>query len=311
MTAIEAVSAYLPPETVSIDDIGERIGQTPRQLRLYKRFHGLSEVRYSPERSLAGLLVSAVSGMEALAGREHQVRYLIHARTLQNVSPYPVNPLHEVRRALGLEHASAFTVTEHACASGLLAVDLVGRLLRADGDREALGVVLAGEKAFTRLAQHIPDTTYMGEGVAAVLVRAGGAGGDNLLSYASRTHGEFAAGLWMDSELTGSFQKIYEETLAEVVMEAVSEAGIDLCQLRIILPHNVNKYSWKRLCKRIGYPASQAFLDNVHQIGHCFCADSFINYRSAVDCGSIEPGDYYLMAAVGLGATFSAMVFQH
>ncbi|WP_304452951.1 3-oxoacyl-[acyl-carrier-protein] synthase III C-terminal domain-containing protein [Nocardiopsis sp. YSL2] len=311
MTALEAVSAYLPPDAVPIDDIGARIGQTPRQLRLYKRFHGLSEVRYGPEQSLADLMVSAASGLTDLSGREHRVRYLVHARTLQTVAPYPANPLHEARRRLGLEHASAFTLTEHACASGLLAVDLIGRLLRADGDPDALGLLITGEKAFTPLVQHIPDTTYMGEGGAAVLLRAGDGGGDTLRSYVSRTRGEFAAGLWMDPESSSRFQEVYETTLAEVIAQALEEAGTGLEELRLILPHNVNRHSWRRLCKRMGYPAEQAFLDNVSWVGHCFCADPFINYRSAVDSGFLRSGDYYLMAAVGLGATFSAMVFQH
>ncbi|GAA0975112.1 3-oxoacyl-[acyl-carrier-protein] synthase III C-terminal domain-containing protein [Nocardiopsis tropica] len=311
MTAIEAVSTYLPPGAVMIDDIGEGIGQTPRQLRLYKRFHGLSEVRRAPDQTLAELLSAAAGKMTALQGREHQVRYLVHARTLQTVAPYPANPLHETRRLLGLEHAEAFTVTEHACASGLLAVDLVGRLLRAEDDPEALGLVLTGEKTFTRLAQFIPDTTYMGEGTAAVLLRAGGTGGDTLRSYVSRTHGEFSAGLWMEPEFAGRFQGVYEETLAEVIARALAEAGITQAELRLVLPHNVNRHSWRRLGKRIGYPAERMFLENVPVTGHCFCADSFINYRSAVDRGLLNPGDHYLMAAVGLGATFSAMVFQH
>jgi len=46
--------------------------------------------------------------------------------------PYPLNPLHDVCRALGLEHAVAFTVTHQSCASGLLAIEVAGRLLAGD-----------------------------------------------------------------------------------------------------------------------------------------------------------------------------------
>lgn len=311
MTAIEAVSVYLPDQVATIEELGGRIGHTPRQIRMYRRFYGLAEVRHAPEESLAELLAAAAGKMTALTGREQRVRYIVHARTLQSVSPYPHNPLHDARRMLGLEHAAAFTLTEHACASGLLAVDLVGRLLRASGDPEALGLVFAGEKTFTRLARYIPDTTYMGEGVAAVLVQARDTGGDVVRGYASRTRGEFAAGLWMEAELAGRFGEIYEETLAEVILQAAEQAGIAVTDLRLILPHNVNRHSWRRLCRRIGLPAERAYLDNVPVTGHCFGADSFINLASAGSLGMLHPGDLYLMAAVGLGATFSAMVFQH
>jgi 3-oxoacyl-[acyl-carrier-protein] synthase III len=311
MTAIEAVSVYLPDQAVSIEEIGERIGQTPRQVRVYRRFYGLAEVRVAPEESLAELLAAAAGKMTALKGREQRVRHIAHARTLQTVSPYPRNPLHEARHMLGLEHAAAFTLTEHACAGGLLAVDLVGRLLRGSGDPEALGLVFAGEKTFTRLARYIPDTTYMGEGMAAVLVQPRDTGGDVLRSYASQTRGEFAAGLWMGPESSARFQEVYQETLAETMIEAVTRAGITLEDVRLILPHNVNRHSWRQLCRRIDVPLERVFLDNIPVTGHCFGADSFINFASAEELGMLRPGDHYLMAAVGLGATFSAMVFQH
>jgi 3-oxoacyl-[acyl-carrier-protein] synthase-3 len=53
------------------------------------------------------------------------------------------------------------------------------------------------------------------------------------------------------------------------------------------------------------------YLDNLADLGHCFGADAFLNYRSASDAGRLKPGDHYVMTAVGLGATFSAMVFEH
>ena len=60
----------------------------------------------------------------------------------------------------------------------------------------------------------------------------------------------------------------------------------------------------------LGIPLARVFLDNVPVTGHCFAADPFINYVSARDAGRLRPGDLYLMASVGLGATFSAMVLR-
>jgi 3-oxoacyl-[acyl-carrier-protein] synthase-3 len=44
-----------------------------------------------------------------------------------------------------------------------------------------------------------------------------------------------------------------------------------------------------------------------------FCADAFVNYQTACARDLLRPGDHYLVAAAGagLGATFSAMVFEH
>jgi len=52
---------------------------------------------------------------------------------------------------------------------------------------------------------------------------------------------------------------------------------------------------------------------NISVNGHVYCADMFINYRTACDRGLLRPGGKYLAAAVGAGggATFAAMVFEH
>jgi 3-oxoacyl-[acyl-carrier-protein] synthase-3 len=77
------------------------------------------------------------------------------------------------------------------------------------------------------------------------------------------------------------------------------------------LPHNVNLVSWQRLGRQIGIPVDRILLDNVPVTGHAFCADAFINYQTAARRGLLRPGDRYVIAAAGLGATFSAMVFEH
>src|SRR5712692_3318373 len=133
MTALDAVSVYVPSTRVSVESLAGSLGLTDMQVKLFRRFHGLREVSRDPDASLYGLLMSAAAGLDALRGQEHRVRYVLYARTMPVVAPYPDNPLHEVCRALGLEHAIAFTVTHQSCASGLLAIDMAGRLLAADG----------------------------------------------------------------------------------------------------------------------------------------------------------------------------------
>jgi 3-oxoacyl-[acyl-carrier-protein] synthase-3 len=276
---------------------------------MFKRFHGLAEVRWDPDASLLDLLLAAASRLEALRGREHLVRYVLYARAFGVVVPYPLNPLHEACRRLGLGHAVALTLTHQSCATSLLAIDVAGRLLAADDDPDALVLVLAGEKAFTRDSQLLPETSIFGEGAAACLIRRSGPR-DRLLAYATNLRGEF------DDELAAAatfFQREYHTSLGDVILAALKEAGVDLDRIGLILPHNVNVVSWQRMCRRIGFPVDRVLLDNIPVMGHVFCADAFINYQTACERGRLRPGDTYLIAAAGagLGATFSAMVFEH
>ncbi len=309
MTALVAVSAYLPAKRVSIVDLSARLQLTSTQVKVFQRFHGLSEV-CRDEGTVHDLLTRTIRTLTALRGNEHLVKYVLHARGMPAVVPYPMNPLHDVCRQVGLGHAQAFTVTHHACATSLLAIDIAGRLLAADGDPDAMALVLAGEKTFTRDAELVPETSLFGEGAGACLVRAGG-DRDRLLAYVTHLRGDFDGRLVEDAELLGRFQREYPEALAAVIEAAVDRAGLRLDDLALILPHNVNAVSWRRLSKRIGFPLDRVLLDNVPLTGHCFAADAFINYQTAAERGLLQPGDRYLIAAAGLGATFSAMVLQH
>jgi hypothetical protein len=74
MTALEAVSVYLPPAAVPIESLAAPLGLTDMQVKLFRRFHGLSHVGRDPEASLTSLLLKAAAGLEALHGQEHRVR---------------------------------------------------------------------------------------------------------------------------------------------------------------------------------------------------------------------------------------------
>ncbi|WP_426310249.1 3-oxoacyl-[acyl-carrier-protein] synthase III C-terminal domain-containing protein [Cellulosimicrobium sp. E-16] len=316
MTTLVDVGAHVPATRVPIRDLADELGLDHLELGVFERFFGLREVCTAPDESLTDLLVAAARAVPGLAGNEHRVRYVLGARTIATVAPVGVNPLHDAADRLGLDHAVVWTLTQHACASALLAVDVAGRLLAADGDPDALALVLTGEKAFSPGSRLIEGTTIMGEGTAAVLVAAETTAGVSarvgspVLSYATRTLGEYHQ-VPLPEDLAGPFGVAYTEVLAQVVLEAVERAGLTLDDLALVLPHNVNRVSWRRLCSRLGLPIARVRLDDVPVTGHCFGADSFIGYAAARAEGRLQPGDPFLMVAVGLGATFSAMVLRY
>jgi 3-oxoacyl-[acyl-carrier-protein] synthase III len=310
VTALASVASYLPDTRVPIEDLADRLRLTEREVRVFRRFHGLAEVCRDSDRTVLDLLRSAVANLADLRGCEQRVRYVIYARGISVSVPYPLNPLHELCASFGLDNAIAFTVTHHACASALLALDIAGRLLTADGDPDALALVLAGEKTFTRAAELVPETSIFGEAAGACLVSASGPR-DRLLSYAAHQRGDFDSFLGDPAEAAARYTKEYAECLSKAILDAVEQAGLELADIALILPHNVNSVSWRRVCRQIGFPVERVLLENVPVTGHCFAADAFINYRTAADLGLLQPGQRYLVAAAGLGAIFSAMVFEH
>lgn len=310
MTSIEAVSAQVPTERAPVGATLRAYGADETRVRLYEHFYGFSETSVDSSGNLTDLLVNAMASLPELPLFAPRVRYVMHARTMPVVSPYPANPLRDACEAVGLGHAVTFALTQHACASPLLAMDLAGKLLAATGDPEARALVVTGDKAFTEVARVLPDSAVIGEASVAVLIRPDGEH-DRILGYATRTHGRFSDGPWMSSELATAFQKLYADALAEVVSEAVRCAGLSMADVSLILPHNVNRLSWLRVLRLLNLDSDQLFLDNLPRLGHCFGSDSFVNLLSAFEQDRLRRGDRYVMTAVGLGATFSAMIFEH
>lgn len=107
MTALEAVSVYLPPVRIPIESLAGPLGLTDMQVKLFRRFHGLREVGRDPDASLYDLLMKAAAGLDALRGQEHRVRYVLYARTMPVVAPYAM--LHAGIRSL-LSPARASTM---------------------------------------------------------------------------------------------------------------------------------------------------------------------------------------------------------
>ncbi len=309
MTSIVEVATYVPGE-VALGDHAAAVGMSSVELRRYERAFGYSCVAFSAEQTETDILLAAAGKLQSLTGCEDRVRYLLRPRTVRWPSPYPSSALHEVREELGLRHAQAFALTEQACAGGLLAVDTAGALLREDGDRDALALVLVGEKTHANVAELIPGMSVLGEATAAVLVAVDGTR-DRVLGYAASVLPVAGSGLMMNPEAVQQFGAVYGDGLSSVIGGALAAAGLAPRDLALYLPHNVGR----RLCvstgAALGLAEEQVVTDTIGKVAHCWGADPFINYRVAADLGRLGPGDRYLMTSVGLGATFAAMVLEH
>ncbi len=135
--------------------------------------------------------------------------------------------------------------------------------------------------------------------------------GLQLIHQEMNTAGEFYRGIWLTPEESKLFEKKYVPLLSETILSAIKNAGLTLNDIRLILPHNVNLISWENTAKSMNFPLEKIYLKNVKKYAHCFGADIFINFSDALAEEKLKPGDYYVMATVGLGATFAAAVFQY
>lgn len=307
MTFLERVGAFVPESTVSVHELCEPLGLSASQERLFTRFLGLDRIAVAADVGLADMLTSA--GEEALAGVDRDsVRYLIHAHTMQHVTVGQPRLLDEVRDRLGLRNAAVFGLSHMNCVVGLHALQLA-RFLLADVRPEDKVLVVTGDKVFAHEGRLIPDITIQGDAAAACLIGQG-PHGDRVLGRALDVLGRFYECLDCSEQLQIEYKRIYIDSLGKVMSEAIDDAGCAPRDISLLLPHNVNRLSWKRIVRNVGIPDDRVYLDNVSKFGHCYSSDTFINLATARDSGRVKSGDLVLLATAGLGAAFAATVVE-
>ena len=304
--AIEAFEAFVPRQPAAIDDAVSRLGISRNQLKVFRRVHGLAQVRWDPGLALLDMISIPAEAVLAAAGDRGCVRYLIYAHTAPDVAPAGVEATQLLRARLGLAHAEAFAVTQQACASGLAAIDIAAQLLLAGGDPAARALVVTGEKPATRFLSLIPGTSVMGDGSGACLVNISG-DGMRIRSFSSKTDGRYAQLLNPPPGVVADFYATYATAVAATMRETVARAGLRLADIEMIVPHNVNVSSWQRVISELGVSADRVYLGNVPRYGHCFCSDALLNLASMRTQGRLSRGGVYLLVAVGLGAVYAAM----
>jgi len=304
------VGSFIPSNRVPLEDLQNYLGINRHQKEIFSRFHNIQRIPMMKEGVTEDLLRPAVADLFSRTDvKAHEIGTLIYCHTIQQVAPFPHSPLQEMKKEFGLDSAETFSLTMQNCASSITAMDILRRRFK-NQPQEKYAVVLTGEKAFSPSVQHIPHTTVMGEASTAILFQSKGEG-DEVLAVKQKTLGKFSGGVGLDAATLKEFDEKYVPTLVEIMNAALAEAGIGWDQLDCILPHNINLTSWKKVARAASFPMEKVYLKHLPEQGHCFCSDVFLNYRAAVDEGYLKKGQHFLLASVGLGATFAAAVLRH
>ncbi|GHF70350.1 3-oxoacyl-[acyl-carrier-protein] synthase-3 [Amycolatopsis bartoniae] len=307
-TTIEALAAYLPSRSTSLEEVAGPLGLTRAQVKVLQRVYGVRDMRLDPSQSLFDLILPAARAVTKDVADPGSVRYVLYAHATQEVTPSTTDAADVIRTSLGLHDAEAFAITQQNCAAGLAAIDAAGALLAADGDPDARALVVTGEKPFSKLNHDYHSLgSVMGEAASAMLIARGGKG-DRVRSYVTRARGEFAAGILMDPETREVHNQAHDPEVCDVIRQAVAEAGLELGDIDRVVHYNSLMLE---VSAELGLPRERFFAENLPKYSHCYASDVFVNYLTLRDSGRLRPGHHYLLVATGLGATYSAMVLTH
>ena len=98
--------------------------------------------------------------------------------------------------------------------------------------------------------------------------------------------------------------------MEELIDECMKESGLHVDQVRLVIPHQVNKRIIDAATSRMGFPPEKVFL-NIHKYGNTGGASVAIAHDEARRSGLLGPGDAAILIAFGGGLTWAGAVIKH
>ena len=264
MLSIEEASYFVPKTRLRIEESLERFSLKKMQARVLSTFYGLNEIPCAEGMSVVELIRKPIEDLLFKTEiKKSQIKYVIHAHTANVITRFGRSVIREAVKELGLDGAVVFGTSLNNCASTLNAFEIAEVLLGTQ-DETAKAIIVTGERAFTPTVQVIPNTSITGDAAAAVLIGLHGKR-DQMIHLEIKTAGKFHRGIWLTTEEAQTFEKEYVPLLSETILNAIKNARLELSDIKLILPHNVNLISWEKTAKALNFPFNKIYLNNVRK----------------------------------------------
>ncbi len=226
---------------------------------------------------------------------------------------------------LGARKAFAFDM-QAACAGFVYALNMADSIIRA-GSVEKL--LICGSDMLSLLMDFEDRSTCVlfGDGAGAVVV---GPGGQKEGILKTRIYSDGSLWELLYAPGGGTLHPICEETirgklqyikmqgnetfkmavtrLVEVSREVIDEAGMDIDDVDLFIPHQANQRILSAVGKRLGISDDRVYV-NLSRYGNTSAASIPIAMAEAYENGALKKGDIVLLSAFGAGLTWgSALV---
>lgn len=309
--ALLGVGSSLPETVVTNAQIAERIGKTDDWI--YTRT-GIRERRHAaPGERLVDHAVTASRQALEQAGIAASELDLIVVGTLTPDEPMP-NTAARVAHELGAARAGAFDVNA-ACTGFLSALAVAAGQVEAGRARRVLTI---GADFISRVTDHDSKQTAMlfADGAGAVVVGATPAGEGRIGPVLLRADSSEPSFLYLSREPGATIEMDGHETfkhavnrMAEITLEVLEEAGLELGEVDLFVYHQANGRILKAVGERLELDESRV-VDCIELAGNMSAGTIPLALDVARRDGRLRDGSRVLLSAFGGGFTWGGGVVE-
>lgn len=300
-------SLYLPEERLSLERVAELIRKSgypfsQEDLDRFRDDYRFVSVPIERKRSLEEMIVEVCAPLlSRLQQQGKRVDKLIFLRTSQ-LYWHDRNLFRQLIHDYALEQTHVFSVSQHNCASLHLALRLCQNLFTCHPGLQGI-LLVSADKAFHPTLRRIPDS-LLGDCASACYLERGHPRHQLL-------HVQNLVDPKADPDDLDWFNTTYYFAIRQLLQQLLSEAGLALRDIRLLLGGNVNQRTWERMADILDVPQELFYTRTIPEVGHLYGSDLLYNLQRAVSDGLIRPSDYYVTISIGLGGMYGCALHRY
>ena len=307
----------VPPAVLSNLDL-ERLTDTTEEWIISRtgiKERRITHVENSDMAVVAGHQALAAAGVEAGEIDTLIVATCTPDRILPSAAAYAQPKLGAMNAGvMDINAACSGFVYGLTVANGLIGVGAASRVLLIGSEKLSVFLDMADRST----------AVLFGDGAGAVVLEATD-GPDGVLSTNLGTDGTLAGALTAsgfgseddvapedDRKLYMDGREVFRNAVIQMgaaASKAVTDAGLDLSDVDLLIPHQANVRIIDATARRIGLPEEKVYV-NIASYGNTSAASIPIALDEALEQGRIKPGDHVVFVAFGGGLTWAAAALQ-
>ncbi|MGX5475589.1 3-oxoacyl-[acyl-carrier-protein] synthase III C-terminal domain-containing protein [Bacillus toyonensis] len=304
---LHQISTYRPEKRVDIYDIKESVGLSDKEYERITDFHKLRYIMDSGTETSYSMVKKSVKDLfETNKIMPDDLGGIIYGHAMQS-HPDGNMFLEKLKKEFDLGDIPAFTISDLNCVTPITAIEIATKLLE-NSDKKYI-LLLFAEKMYTDSMRKIEDMTVFSDGAAACLISSQGDSNKIICVNQFVDSKVSSFGEWDDQSYRW-FQMSYFLGIKKILKLTEKKANINLQDIKLIIPHNVNFDTWELASRSLNIPFENIYTNNIAKLGHVSGCDLLLNLQDSLHEFDIPKDSYYLMLSVGLGGAYGSVLMK-